>query len=304
MSDERLHEVFDNTIFVIDEVHNLTDVHKGKGKDEVHKGKDESQMYDDYKRLLNTVKGCKILLLSGTPMRNSADQIAPLMNLILPVANKLPTGKDFMKQFFTGNKLKELGVRTLRKAFKGRVSYIQASKSTVYRDFKGITITQGQSGQHSFKLWESKMSDFQTKSYKKAWDLDTGAGESGKLSGVSQNSRQASLFVFPDGSYGEEGFKKYIEKQKTVQKLGPKGGKTRYTWSKPNGSDLETELINGGIDALHRYSSKYEASIRIITDALRDKKLVFIYNEFIHGGGIILFGLILEAFGFKTGLKW
>ena len=55
-----------------------------------------------------------------------------------------------------------------------------------------------------FNVFPLTMSSFQTKKYIEAYNEDT------IEKGVYINSRQASLFVFPDGSYGSKGFNKYI----------------------------------------------------------------------------------------------
>jgi SNF2 family DNA or RNA helicase len=62
MKDSDIVEKFSNHIIVIDEVHNLRiqDVTDG----------DKISMYIEFKRLLHLVKNCKIILLSGTPMKS------------------------------------------------------------------------------------------------------------------------------------------------------------------------------------------------------------------------------------------
>jgi hypothetical protein len=37
--------------------------------------------------------------MSGTPMRDNAENIADVMNLLLPLDKQLPTGKSFHKFF-------------------------------------------------------------------------------------------------------------------------------------------------------------------------------------------------------------
>ena len=53
-----------------------------------------------------------------------------------------------------------------------------------------------------FKVVENVMSEFQTKHYMNAYKQDT----QNIKKGVYTESRQASLFVFPDGSWGKKRF--------------------------------------------------------------------------------------------------
>jgi hypothetical protein len=277
---DRVRDMYNNHIIVIDEVHNLSDTK-------------ESNNYNSIHKFLHQVEGCKILLLSGTPMRNKVSDIASVMNLILPMDQQLPRGRDFIQKYFTV-KAKDLAVITpkgsevLTKAFKGRVSYLRSATSDVERDFRGTTITVDGREQY-FKVSETVMSKFQTDGYTRAWEKDGGLHDEGASdqSGVYLNSRQASLFVYPNKSWGKTGFDKYIVKTKMKVRTALlfKGGKrpqaTRYGWS-AEGKKLKKKIIEGG---LAEYSSKYAQSVKIIDDAIKKGKLVFIYNEFIRGGG-------------------
>ena len=141
--------------------------------------------------------------------------------------------------------------------------------------------------------------EFQTKAYVEAWRQDTDDPSNiEKGSGYYRNSRQASLFVFPNGSWGTKGFEKYIHKKKSA-KLFTKKKKAKYEWT-DFGKELGKELKGeDGINALANYSCKYAASYTIIKKAIDDKKLIFVYNESVQEGGVILFTMILKSFGFQ-----
>ena len=47
----------------------------------------------------------------------------------------------------------------------------------------------------------------QSENYFKALENDSSGNK-----GIFNSSKEATLFIFPDGSYGSEGFSKYIEK--------------------------------------------------------------------------------------------
>ena len=287
-------ENFNNSVIIIDEVHNL----RMKAQVEEDGKKINLNIYKEFYRFLHAVKDCKILLMSGTPMKDGVDEIASVMNLILPADKQLPSGDDFVKQFFDKKGdtfiVKPSHVNDLKKAFKGRVSYLKSMRSTVEKVFQGDS-----TGLQHMVVYQDKMGEYQSEHYKKAYAED---GEENK--GVWANSRQASLFVFPDGSFGKVGFENENYIKKTAVKSADKqekSMKTKYTFSL--NKSLRDEIVGTSeresLKKLEKFSSKYAASIKTILDAKKQGKCVFVYNEFVTGSGLILFSLILGLFGFK-----
>ena len=284
--DVDLQNKYNNHIIIIDEIHNLRMQSKEKGLN----------IYKQFHRFLHVVKDCKILLMSGTPMKDGVDEIASVMNLILPLNKQLVTGEEFLDEYFTVNKMgvykvKSNKVDELKELFKGRVSYLKAMQSDIKKVFMGKNV----GNLVHLNVVEDFMSEFQSQAYNKAYDLDRTERQ-----GVYANSRQASLFVFPDSSCGESGFKKFLTK-KDDKKLSAIFGKQQVSNYSMN--DELSKLLNGGSNEeklvkLEKYSSKYAASIRTILKAREERKSVFIYNEYVKGSGLILFALILNLFGF------
>ena len=92
---------FNNYIIVIDEVHNLRSReidHEVTVEDETT---DTLEIYRSFHTFLHTVENCKILLLSGTPMKDSPSEVANVFNLILPMNKQLVYGKEFMDRYYT-----------------------------------------------------------------------------------------------------------------------------------------------------------------------------------------------------------
>lgn len=286
-SDDILQKKYDNFIIIIDEVHNLRIQNKTIGLN----------IYNEFLHFLHTIRNCKILLLSGTPMKDDVDEFASVMNLLLPPEDALPTGEEFITTFFTPTmKVKPSMIPILKQKLKGRVSYLKAMESSVPKIFEGVHMG---TLKHLLVVPDI-MSNFQTLSYQKAHIIDTKNAKKG----VYSHSRQASLFVFPDGSYGKDGFNTYVTKGtktgKNIYTIGENGKKQKlqsFTLS----STLRKDLIHNDkiLDNLSKYSTMYTASIRNILEAKKQGKCVFVYNEFVEGSGIILFGLILELFGFS-----
>jgi superfamily II DNA or RNA helicase len=248
-----------NCVIVIDEIHNIRD----KNKSYIDSG-----TYNSFYKILKSVVNAKIILLSGTPIVDKPNEIASVMNLILPDNKKLPTGLDFDNQFIDKNG-EITNKQELIDAFSGRISYIKAMESDVRKVFIGVIPEQFK----HFKLDSSVMSAEQTIGYMKALKQDEEGG-----SPAFSNSLQASDIVI-GGEYGV-GLKPMVLKGATIEER---------------------------IKDLEKYSSKYAASIRTIIKARREGKNVFVFNKHVDGGGLKMFASILTKFGFtevtKEGIK-
>ena len=288
-SDEYILNNYSNRIIIIDEVHNL----RLQPKKKIVKS-DYVNIYKQFWRLLHKTYGCKILLLSGTPMKDQPEEIAGIMNLLLAEDKQLPTKKSFEEEYLierTKNNnsiftVKDDKKEKLKSIFKGYVSYLRAMVSFVKKEFIGKKIGELE----HFIVDEDNMSEHQTKYYKEALSKDIKEnGDDLTKTGVYSNSRQASLFVFPDGTYGSEGFKKYMPEVKKAS-----GNKVR---SLDKNFDNEIRGTDDEkLNIIKKYSSKYAKTIKNILD--NKDKCTFIYCEFVEGSGIILLSELLKKFGF------
>ena len=285
LKDEEIKELYSDNIIIIDEVHNL---------------RIGLKKYEQFFRLCHIVTNCKILLMSGTPMKNDPYEIASILNLILPLELQLPTENDFTIKYFNIKDLKtnidlsknvmtqilELKpdkVNDLKKYMKGRISYLLSMKSDVKKKFIGELMD----GINHLILYPNNMSDFQSNIYKQSYIKDKTDKE-----GIYNNCLQATLFVFPDGSYGQEGFNKYVIKRPQKNNV--------FTYTIQN--SLLTEFkgdINDKLKVLEKYSSIYYKVIKHILTAQKEGECLFIYCRLVDGSGIILFSKILEMFGFS-----
>ena len=301
MPDEALKKRFSNTVFVIDEVHNLRE------KDDVVRKESDVRnilinkraeglagpldIYKQFHRLFHAVKECKILLMSGTVMKDDPAEFASVMNLILPLDNQFPTDKDFMKTYFENDGIiKHNMIPNMATKIKGRVSYLKAMTSEVKKVFVGRRVGDLQ----HFIVYPGIMSDFQSLHYLEAYAKDK------QEKSIFINSRQASLFVFPNGSYGTDGFNKYIVKRRgdvrAALGLPTNAQKKQETATTYTLSGDLVKAINKNLANLSKYSNKFAETIKLILDNPRAKSLV--YCEYVNGSGCILFAKILEQFGF------
>jgi hypothetical protein len=283
MRDEIIKKKYNNKIIVIDEVHNL-------------RLKDEENYYSIIHHFLHTVENSKIILLTGTPMVDKPEEIASIMNLILPSNYQLPVEDEFVKEYLIKSDEKNISridpdkVDDLKSYLHGYVSYLKAMRSDVSKTYMGdmdIGI---------FNLYSLLMSEFQSDVYEPAYIRDK---DSSDKKGVYNDSIQSSLFVFPDGTYGTEGFNKYV-KQTTVKSMLDDSEKTVFKLS----NILRDEIINETkdnkerLERLRKYSVIYADCIEKLINP-NDKSNHFIYIKLVKGSGAILFSKILELFGFK-----
>lgn len=238
--------ILENTVIIIDEIHN------------------QRRNSDVLRNIIQSGKNIKTILLSGTPMTDSPSGIADIMNIIISRdEDKLPTDEDFY------NNLDEIKIMRLRKAFKGRISYIKSIPvDNVTKTYIG--------SKFDFKHYivsPSVMSEYQYEVYKDALKADIDETSSAAYS----NSRMASNFVNPDGKYRIED----IDKKYNLN-LGP--------------SSKHEDMLK----ILSKYSQKYADSVRMILDPVNKDKTVFVFNTSVNGGGLNMFAQILRKFGFDA----
>jgi hypothetical protein len=265
---------FEKRFQELERLEKLEELGLEEGESKIVQVKEKINVYQQFFRLFHTIENRKILLMTGTPMRNDVNDISYLLNLILPEDRQLPTGKNFDNLFITNHDI--INQEQLKSYFKGKISILLPPENNKYRvTYEGIDISEPKTrGIEKFKLYQSQMSEFQTKYYIEAYNRDIG-----KETSIYARSRQANLFVFPNGKYGKEGLIDYMDKK----------------------GNLKQELINevNTIDKLKKYSSKYAEIISNIESQENKNKIIYIYCSIVNGSGIKLFSKILELYGYK-----
>lgn len=288
-SDSYLTREYSDRVIIIDEAHNIRIQPKKKKKD-----RDTVDVYSSFHRFLHLLKNRKICLLTATPMRDRPEEFASIMNLILPLDEQLPTGKEFVDTFFKAGKI--TNKQKLKDKIRGRVSYVRSMESGIVKNFKGRVIRD----MKKIRVYDSTMSEFQTSGYIRAYNTDTGEDnvnieeigeddEEKKTQGLYDKSRQASLFVFPDGSYGSEGFNTYVKQVGSSYVL--------IQSFKDELTNYGRATVNEIIDNIRKYSSIYAETIDEIIK--HPDENTFVYNKYVQGSGAILFGLLLNLVGFE-----
>ena len=278
---QQLIDKYSNSFFILDEIHNIKD--KLKGETNINK-------YGEIKELLEMINNKKILLMTGTPMKDQSNEITSILNLILPKEKQfVGTGSmnqftAFDKKYMVENKLTN-NIDEFKDKIKGKISYLK-NISNINKVFKGKIISQ----LNYFKVFELQMTGLQLEKYKEAYEKDTSnisMDDDEERAGLYNNSRQSINAVFPDGSYGSSeigqdssGFNKYIDVNM---------GNKFVSSKKEEFGDLEN---------LKGLSIKYYEVIRNIQQ--NNNMCHFVYSKLVNGSGIILLTLLLEKFlGYK-----
>lgn len=175
MSEREKTITYENSLFIVDEAHNLR----------MSSDAEESGIYVEIYGLFELLKNRKILLLTGTPMKDKPEEIVDLLNLIL-------------KDKLTIEDLSNPDI--FKKKIGGYVSYLRAMMSDVNRSEQG----QLMGTLSHFKVYPVIMDKFQAEIYLLAKKKDD------EERSIFNHSRQSSSLVFPDKSYGKAGFEKNV----------------------------------------------------------------------------------------------
>jgi hypothetical protein len=252
-------EDYENCILVFDEVHNI--ISKTVG----------DQTYEKYHKFLHSLQNIKILLLTGTPMINETNEIAKLLNLILPLSNQLKV-KDFIKTYLLNDKTKQ----EFKTKIQGYVSYL---KEEIDPRIKIVHEGELVKPLDILKVVEVKMSKQQETTYETAYESDKkGTNDENKdddneeISTFFPNAQQASLFTYKN-NYGTniniEELKNEITKIKTIKE--------------------KINFIKG-------CSNKYAD----IIDNIRETNgISFVFGRLVNGSGINMLEILLKLCGIK-----
>lgn len=282
LSNDQLSKLYSDRYIIIDEAHNLR----------FQPREAKVSLYDQVHRLLHTAQRIKVLLLTATPMRDKPHEIVSLLNLLLPIPKQLKQ-KDFDNILEDKNKLRSI--------FYGLVSYVRQMESNVRK------IMEGGVSKKMKKIYTNrhKMKSIQNKTYNEYWsqekvknidDIDDSNDDDEEKEGdfegdaLYEKSRQTSLMVFPDGTFGKEAVanKEWVTEDSK--------GFWHFTSKMKEYIDKKGIDMKSRLKQLSNLSSKYSFIVEQLLNNQNEK--AFVYCSFVRGSGILLFAAILEHFGF------
>ena len=294
MTDSQLHNEFDHTIFIVDEVHNINkDLTQTKFKiDKVTlnkyyynletKGGETREVivtsrliYDQLWRLFHTVFPRKVMLLSATPMINDVSEIGPRLNLLLAQDKQIPDDTNF----------KTITLEEFKPYLQGIVSFVRQLDTGAVPVYRGKVIDatydiDGENVKAQMVVYATKMASKQLKTYKLAEsDPQALRPNSSTTDAFDDLKRQAANFTFPDGSTGTQGFEKYVIEEGNQFRANDE----LYQWISV-------------FKYLQALSNKYAT---IINACKINKGNCWCYSNYIVGSGAIVLGLCFEAQGFE-----
>lgn len=329
MTEQQLAEEYSGCIFFIDEAHNLSEDRSVKERkkendeendEEVKIEEEKKTQYQVLWKLFHLVKRSKIILGTATPMINEVKEIAPLMNLLLPSDQQMPIDWDYEK----------VSLEQLEPFFRGKVSYVRGldtGAQVIYegskmkkeytidipkenqnipflamvRDKEGNIISnpkqpklelEKKSIQSQAVLKKLQMDKFQEQGYSIAAREDQ--KDEKESQAFYRRERNAACFVFPNKKYvgdftKSSGNNEFIK----VDKL-PDGKRKLDSYILDK--DFQKRIKN--METLKEMSAKYAF---VVENELKPENIgnSFCFTDLVTGSGGILFGKILEEYGFK-----
>lgn len=285
---------YDGCMFIMDEIHALqaNEIYADK-EDRGHMSDEErSELLEEveideeapqerslalfsrvYRALWNVVhapRWCKVILATATPMINSSSDLIAPMNLLLPENMQLAQNTP----------LKTWTLAQFRNVFSGYISYVRAGDTGVDTVYVGTPLTPDS----KMMVERVEMSTFQSGVY-----VDVVKQQ---RRGVRNDERQASNFVFPDGSYGGV-LKRQLKRGATLRGMG------LYVDSQETDMYVRSNLWRSSIktlDDIRKSSALYAA---IIEGVRRSPGLCFVYQELFNGSGAVVLAMCMETMGYK-----
>jgi len=291
LTDNEIKSRYSNRYVLIDEAHNIR-LRKVKTKGE----EKSASNYLEISRFIKNSLGSKIILLTATPAKDKPSEIAQTLNLILKDEDKFDI-KTFEQDYFEEMSVKPEMMNDFKSRIRGLVSYLRT-------DVSDIKIYHAGNVDKSLRMIFTKtlkleMDPFQAKIYRSAYEKDakTDGGlieeveddedsVSGEKSTIWKNSIQASLCVYPDGTYYKDDVLYYEDRG--IFRPTPK----LINFITSGGKDLDNMLLN-----LKKLSIKYYYVIREIFDEKNRGQKFFVYSNVVTSGGALLFSALLEVFG-------
>ena len=262
--------------------------------------------------LIDTVKNCKLVLLTATPINNMAPEIIDVLNFLLPKDHKLNK-----KDFFVNNKEAKPGaIDKIAKLSFGRISFLQDVNPLYFpakiypgKIRKLRTPYEGLNEIPYLKFIECPMSDFQYTTYQ-AFLAETGQTESEERIIVSTSCNAINDIIFPNPEERVGGADIGLYNS---NKIRTGFNNSKKSWREKMGLEIYSVGANMTIysgkwlakENLAKYSSKYYNMVEILEgvfkngfdiladheselDVYQSSEKVMIYHNNIRMGVIII----------------
>jgi len=247
--------------------------------DEAHYFLNNNKYVQGFKNILRKSKNYTLLLLSATPMINSAYSIVDFLNIMYPHK------KDEISynQIFNANgDITNSGKKLITRRMTSRISYINAYNPETYPK----EIEMGETPKGLLKYTKIIRCDMGKYQYKYYMEKNTGV--------VTSTIKNILNFV-----YSENGKDFYSMKLDNYLIKLARGNNDIIV--KSHKYMIKKSIFGGKflhIDNIKKYSGKYYKCIKDIIST-PNSGLHFIFSKYIHGVGVKLFGEILNTNGYE-----
>jgi len=280
---EKINKLFSNTVFIIDEVHNLRDNH-GDGEGEIS-SKESKKIQLEIKGIRKIIQGIienlespiKLILLSATPMYDMYTEFNYIINLLLLNDKKEQLDPEIIENYIVSND--EEAYQDIINKTRGYISYIKGNDPTI---FPLILYPEKNN-----KLY------FETKS------KELNYSDKINVYLCEMNTYQADLYkTYTKGRFMKEQFSNLTFPLNSLTK-NLFTFDTLFTHKKHIFTPTNKEVANELLDNIEKYSIKISELLKNINACENGK--IFIYTPKIKGeyAGTNFLQIILEHYGYS-----
>lgn len=311
----QIEEEFSDTLFFLDEVHELRNV-----LDE--RDTEASSKYNNIWKVLHIAKRIKVMIATATPMVNRVNDFVPLANLLLPADKQLPTNINYS---YTS-------LNQIQPYLNGLISYVRSLdididtinhgepvNDTMYeievgddnnfeilpikKQIIGNDIVFEESNSYNFKtkiinipsqshVYKLEMEEYQASVYLKKIQTRSGSFEHDEK--VISNA----VFIRTDNSsnsnkYSLAASRKFITIDKDVASLTPSYKKLML------GDNSRKTILSNIRKSSIKYGFICENEDTLYNEKNGKPGKSFIYIEYVNGGGAYYLGQMLELLGYS-----
>lgn len=337
MENDYIRRMFSDHMIIIDEAHNLRDLTENPleprttqaaADDSTATGQDVDNIGGKalnplLKRIALYAEGLKIVLMTATPMYNSAPEIILLLNILLMNDTKKEVSAMTIDKIFTkeGDLKEGVDILQLEKAARAYVSFMRGENPYTFPLRMRPPLEEGHmkaslrwpnvsatSLEVSFTEQEAEALDvlplimvapvpgspveLQLRSATTR-GFTAGVADAPIVDKMLDSRMQIANFSYPNGTYGTDGFTEYFSSHPDRAA----GHKIKVYKFKPQEEHPDVDSIFKG-EALKAHAPKIH---QIIENLIRSKGICFVYSRYINAGALPL-AIALERVGFQRRL--
>lgn len=317
--DEVLRRVFSDHLIIVDEAHNLRDLAAGPADAVVSAEAAENQagkaLNPFLQRIVLHAEGLRLVLMTATPMYNSAPEIVLLLNYLLMNDSKKESSAMRISDLFSkdGDLLPGEPQKQLERAARRYVSYMRGENPftfplrmrpeaaaeepaarwpVVSATKRPVELTEADKAALNalpIVLTEPVVGSPVEKQMRAATSRGLTVAEEGSVDDMLDSRMQKANMIFPNEMYGINGFEYYFGRQ-TVSVAGHKLRKFAP-------KEMEIDSVFAG-EGLRTHAPKIH---RIVDSVRKARGISFIYSRYVKAGSLLL-AIALERAGFQRRL--